>query len=197
MRKTILTLLWLAPLLAAGQTARFKPVFTNMTELGALFGQVRYGTQVSQSVAKRTNMTAQTFNGVQLRPRLAVGATAGVDWYNTAMLTPVCAGVRYDLGQPGQSGSGQKNLRVFTSLDAGWGFAWLNEDPTGFKTSGGWVVSPGLGFRIGKPNNTNFILSLSYKRQEAQADKPLLFNELAKHEVRVYNRMAFRLGVSF
>lgn len=192
MKKTLFTLLWLAPLLAVGQAARFKPVFTNMTEFGGLFGQVKYGTLVSQSVAKRINMTAQTFNGVQLRPRLAIGGTVGVDWYNTAMLTPVCAGIRYDLGRPNQ-----KNLRVFSSLDTGWGFAWLNEDATGYKTSGGWVISPGIGFRIGKTTATNFIMSLSYKRQEANADKPLYWNELAKHETRVYNRMAFRMGVAF
>ena len=190
MKKLMLLLLGLAPLLAAGQAARFKPVFTNMTEFGGLFGQVRYGTAFSQSVAKRINLTAQTFNGVQLRPRLAVGGTVGVDWYNTAMLMPVCAGMRYDLGS-------QKNLRVFGSLDTGWGFAWLNEDATGYKTTGGWVISPGIGFRIGKPTNANFILSLSYKRQEADAEKPLFYNELAKHETRVYNRMAFRMGVSF
>ena len=192
MKKLILSLLWLTPLLATGQTTRFKPVFTNMTEFGGLFGQVKYGTQVSEQVAKRINITAQTFNGVQLRPRLAVGGTVGVDWYNTAMLTPVCAGVRYDLGRPNQ-----KNLRVFSSLDTGWGFAWLNEDATGYKTTGGWVISPGLGFRIGKPSNANFVLSLSYKRQQAQADKPLYWNELAKHETRVYNRMSFRIGVVF
>lgn len=197
MKTKLLTLLWLAPLLAVGQTTQFKPVFTNMTEFGGLFGQVKYGTQVSQSVAKRISLTAQTFNGVQLRPRLAVGGTVGVDWYNTAMLTPICAGVRYDLSRPGQSRLSQKNLRVFTSLDTGWGFAWLNEDPTGYKTSGGWVISPGIGFRIGKPTNTNLVLSLSYKRQEAQADKPLFWSELAKHETRVYNRMAFRAGVAF
>jgi hypothetical protein len=192
MKKQILCLLWLAPLLAAGQSVKVRPVFTNMTEFGGLFGQVKYGTQVSQQVAKRINITAQTFNGVLLRPRLALGGTVGIDWYNTVMLTPICAGIRYDLGRPGQ-----KNLRVFSSLDTGWGFAWLNEDATGYKTTGGWVISPGIGFRIGKPTMTNFIMSLSYKRQEASADKPLYWNELAKHETRVYNRMSFRFGVAF
>ena len=190
MRKTLLLLLTLAPMLVAGQTTRFKPVFTNMTEVGGLFGQVRYGQSFSEVVDKRISLTAQTFNGVLLRPRLAVGGTVGVDWYSTAMLTPVCAGVRYDLGS-------QKNLRVFGSLDTGWSFAWFNEDPTGYKTTGGWVISPGVGFRIGKPANANFILSLNYKRQQADVEKPLFSNELAKHETRIYNRLALRMGVSF
>jgi hypothetical protein len=192
MKKILFMLFGLVPTLVLGQTERFKPVFTNMTELGASFGQVRYGIQSAESVAKRVNLTAQSFNGIQLRPRLAIGSTIGVDWYNSALLMPVCAGVRYDLARPGQ-----KNLRVFSSLDTGWGFAWLNEDPTGYKTTGGWVISPGIGFRVGKPTSANFIMSLSYKRQEAEADKPLFWNELAKHETRVYNRITVRLGISF
>lgn len=186
----VLAVLYVLPVQA--QQERFKPVFTNMTELGASFGQVRYGNQFSESVARRVNLTAQTFNGVQLSQRLAIGGTLGIDMYNTALLMPLCAGVRFDLASPGQ-----KNLRVFTSLDTGWGFAWLQEDPTGYKTTGGWVISPGIGFRTGKISNANFIMSLSYKRQEAEADKPLFWNELAKHETRVYNRMVIRLGVSF
>ncbi|WP_421828085.1 hypothetical protein [Larkinella sp.] len=190
--KTVwLLCLFALPLYA--QKSPFKPVFTNMTEFGVLFGQVRYNVNTaSENVSKRHNITAQTFNGVQLRPKLAVGGTVGVDWYNAALLMPVCAGVRYDLAQPGQ-----KNLRVFTSLDTGYGFAWLNEDPTGYETRGGWVIAPGIGFRIGRPQNTNFILSLNYKRQEATADKPLGWNEIHKYESRVYNRIAFRLGLSF
>lgn len=192
MKRILFVLFWLISTIAIGQTTRFKPAFTNITEIGVLFGQVRYGTQAAESVAKRSDLTAQTFNGVQVSPRLAVGATIGADWYSTTLLTPVCAGVRYDLARPNQ-----KNLHVFASLDSGWGFTWLQEDATGWKTSGGWTLSPGIGFRIGKPANTSFIMSLSYKRQEAEAEKPLLWNELAKHETRVYNRVALRLGVSF
>lgn len=192
MKPILLFIIGLCPLLVTAQSTPFRPVFTNMTEVGVLFGQVRYGTQVAESVAKRTSITAQTFNGVQLRPRLAVGATVGVDWYTAALLMPVCAGVRYDLARPNQ-----KNLRLFTSLDAGWGLAWLNENATGYTTTGGWVFSPGIGFRTGKPTNSNFIMSLSYKRQEANVEKPLYWNELDKYETRVYNRVAVRLGVSF
>ena len=194
MKNILFLLVALTPLLTNAQTAPFRPAFVNMTEWGATFGQVRYntGNTASEAVAKRTNITAQTFNGVQLRPRLAVGGTVGVDWYNSALLMPVCAGLRYDLARPNQ-----KNLRVFGSLDTGWGFAWLQEDATGYKTKGGWTVSPGIGFRIGKPANANFILSLSYKRQAAEVEKPLFWNELAKHETRVYNRVAVRMGVSF
>ncbi|WP_111627413.1 hypothetical protein [Larkinella arboricola] len=196
MKKIGYTALWLLCCLGfpvCAQKAPFRPVFTNMTEFGISLGQVRYNVNLAtENVEKRQTITAQTFNGVQLRPKLAVGGTVGIDWYTTALLMPVCAGLRYDLAQPGK-----KNLRVFTSLDTGYGFAWLHEDPTGYETRGGWVISPGLGFRIGRPQNANFILSLSYKRQEAEADKPLMGNDIYKHETRVYNRIAFRLGLSF
>jgi len=191
-----LTLLaWLMLLNSAFGQQPFRPHYTNMTEFGVLFGQVRFNLNQNtweESVQKRQNLTGQSFNGIQLRPKLAVGTTVGVDWYNAALITPLAAGVRYDLAQPGR-----KNLRVFTSLDTGYGFTWLNEDPTGYKTKGGWMIAPGIGFRIGRPQNTNFILSLNYKRQEASASKPLGWNELAKHETRVYNRVALRVGLSF
>lgn len=192
MKSFVLVLLLILPTLAIAQNATFRPVFTNMTELGVLLGQVRYGTSASEAVARRVSLTAQTFNGVLLRPRLAVGGTVGADWYGTTLLTPVCAGVRYDLARPNQ-----KNLRVFGSLDTGWGFTWLHEDPTGYQTTGGWVISPGLGFRVGRPGSAQFVLTLSYRRQEADVEKPLLWNDLARSETRVYNRAGFRLGVSF
>ena len=189
----LISLICLLALRAYAQKPAFKPVFTNMTEFGMSFGQVRYNVSTfAEGVSKRQNITAQTFNGVQLRPKLAVGGTVGIDWYHSALLLPIGGGIRYDLAQPGK-----KNLRVFTSLDSGYGFTWLHQDPTGYQTRGGWMISPGIGFRIGRPQNTNFILSLSYRRQEAKVDKPLTFNEIYKHENRVYNRMALQLGVSF
>ena len=79
----------------------FKRHYINMTEFGGLFGRVmpefNNGNGItSQRVVNRVNFTLQTFNGVQIAPRWAVGATVGVDWYNTALLMPVSAGVRYD-----------------------------------------------------------------------------------------------------
>ncbi|WP_254448538.1 hypothetical protein [Spirosoma rhododendri] len=54
--------------------------FVNYTELGALFGRVIYPSFIgSQSnvVQNKVNLTIQTFNGVRLLPRLAVGASSG------------------------------------------------------------------------------------------------------------------------
>ncbi len=184
---------WTTALTAQAQTPTFKPAFTNMTEVGGLFGRVNYSTQFSETIENRFSFTAQTFNGVQLRPRLAVGATVGVDWYAAALLMPLCAGIRYDLAR-----NNQKNVRVFTSLDAGYGVAWLHQSVLNYKTTGGWVASPGIGLRIGRPRTANFTLSMSYKRQQAHVDKPVDGQyTLVRYEDRVYNRVAFRIGVAF
>ncbi len=177
------------------QNQSFKPHYVNMTEIGGLFGRVVYdipwSVPASQQVENRLSLTVQTFNGVQLKPRLAVGATVGVDWYNTALLAPVAAGIRYDLVRS------PKNVSLYGTLDAGYGFNWLQVDATGYDTKGGLMLNPGLGLKFGFKSGSAMVLSLTYKRQEAKVNKPLGWNELEKWEDRVYNRMALRLGFMF
>jgi hypothetical protein len=175
----------------------FKPHFVNMTEFGGLFGRVIYGVNnwngtFRDEVSNRLSFTLQTFNGVQLKPRLAVGGTVGIDWYRTALIMPIAAGVRYDLAK-----NKTQKSSFYASLDAGYGFNWLNANPTKYTTSGGMMLNPGLGFRIGLKSQSALLISLSYKRQEVRVTKPLNWGEIDKYEDRVYNRMAFRVGVSF
>lgn len=166
-----------------------------MTEVGGLFGRVVYDIPWSvptiQEVENRLSLTLQTFNGVQLKPRLAVGLTTGIDWYNTALLMPVAAGARYDLVRS------KKNVTVFGMLDAGYGFNWLQADGTGYDTQGGMMLNPGVGLKFGFKSGSAMLLSLSYKRQDAQITKPLGWGEVEKWENRTYNRMALRLGFMF
>jgi hypothetical protein len=175
--------------------AQFKPHYVNMTEVGGLFGRVVYDIPWSvptiQEVENRLSVTLQTFNGVQLKPRLAVGLTTGIDWYNTALLMPVAAGARYDLVRS------KKNVTVFGTLDAGYGFNWLQADGTGYDTQGGMMLNPGVGLKFGFKSGSAMLLSLSYKRQEARVTKPLGWGEIEKWEDRTYNRMALRLGFMF
>jgi hypothetical protein len=177
------------------QSPLFKPHYVNMTEVGGLFGRVVYdipwSVPATQAVENRLSLTIQTFNGVQLKPRLAVGATVGVDWYNTALLTPIAAGVRYDLI------STPKNVHLFGTLDAGYGFNWLQVNATGYDTKGGMMLNPGIGLKFGFKSGSAMLLSLTYKRQEARVTKPLGWGEVEKWEDRVYNRMALRLGFMF
>jgi hypothetical protein len=174
----------------------FKPHFVNMTEFGGLFGRVVYNTNnwngLAQSVDSRLSFTLQTFNGVQLKPRLIVGGTVGIDWYKTALIMPIAAGIRYDLAK----NSSQKSV-FYASLDAGYGFNWLNVNATNYTTSGGMMLNPGIGLKIGLKSQSALLISLTYKRQDVRVTKPLYSGEIEKYEDRVYNRMAFRVGVSF
>lgn len=196
MKKLFLILIFIHSLTYSFITfAQFKPHYVNMTEVGGLFGRVVYDIPWSvpaiQEVENRLSLTLQTFNGVQIKPRLAVGVTTGIDWYNTALLMPVAAGARYDLVRS------KKNVTVFGTLDAGYGFNWLQADGTGYDTQGGMMLNPGVGLKFGFKSGSAMLLSLSYKRQDAQVTKPLGWGEVEKWENRTYNRMALRLGFMF
>jgi hypothetical protein len=193
---------WLFCLAVCGHLAvqaqeAFKPHYINMTEFGGLFGRVMPETPdwnggTARTVTNRLNFTMQTFNGVQLKPRLTVGATVGIDWYNTALLMPLAVGARYDLAKNKTKKSG-----LFASFDAGYATNWLHADGTGYQTKGGLMFNPGLGLKIGLRGGSALLLSLTYKRQQVEVQNPLGWGEISNYEERVYNRMAFRLGVSF
>lgn len=152
-------------LLLAGSVLAQKPStsrYVNHTEVGGLFGRVKYGNPYNgnlEQVDNRLNVTAQTFNGVQVSNRLSAGLTLGMDWYKAALLNPVAAGVRYDLTKKGV-------VKLFGTLDAGYSFAWFHDDVEGYNTKGGVMVNPGIGLRIGK--EAGFTLVFAYKRQEGE-----------------------------
>lgn len=196
MKKLFLALIFTHSLIYSfTTTAQHKPHYVNMTEVGGLFGRVVYdipwSVPLTQQVENRLSLTIQTFNGVQLKPRLAVGLTTGLDWYNTALLTPIAAGAKYDLSRS------KKNVALIGTLDAGYGFNWLHVNNTGYDTQGGMMLSPGIGLKFGFKSGSAMLLTLSYKRQEAKVTKPLGWGEIEKWEDRVYNRMALRFGFMF
>jgi hypothetical protein len=167
--------------------------YVNHTEFGGLFGRVKFGGEINgnqEQVENKTNLTVQMFNGVEVTNSLATGVTVGMDWYAAALLTPIAAGVRYDFTKQGR-------VRLFGTLDAGYGFAWLQQDVEGYDTRGGLMLNPGIGLRFGKAGGTGFTLAFTYKRQEAQVEKPPLWGQTKRSEDRVYNRLALRLGLSF
>ncbi|MCE6990652.1 hypothetical protein [Dyadobacter sp. CY323] len=175
----------------AQNAARIK--YVNHTEVGGLFGRVKFDNQYNgnlEQVENRNSMTAQTFNGIQVNKRLATGVTVGMDWYRAALLTPIAAGLRYDLTKNG-------GVKLYGTVDAGYGFAWFHDDAEGFDTSGGLMLNPGVGLRFGKDGGPGFTLAFTYKRQEAEVDKPPLWGQTERSEHRVYNRLALRLGLSF
>lgn len=199
--ETLFTRLWMAlGSLALSCTVNAQIIvprhpYVNYTELGGLFGRVAYSLNASgvqETVENKVSLTAQTFNGVQLTRQLAVGGVVGIDWYKAALLMPIGAGIRFDFVR-----HPRKNVRLFGLADGGYSFAWLHKGSTGFETQGGWMINPGLGLRVGRPTGSAFILSISYKRQEASVQKPISGNDISRDETRVYNRLALRMGVNF
>ncbi len=170
---------------------KFKPTYTNMTEFGGLFGRVAYNNGAGEAYKNRLNFTLQTFNGLQIKPMWAVGLTTGIDWYTSALIMPVAVGTRLDFA------SSPKSVVVFGLLDAGYGFNWLQADATGYKTLGGMMLNSGLGMKMYLKNRSAFTMSLSYKLQNVFVQKPTFWGEIEKYENRTYNRMVFRLGISF
>ena len=181
----------LLPVATRAQNSKFKPHYVNHTEFGGLFGRVKFNFGNSESqVDSKLSATIQTFSGFQLTRRLATGLTVGMDWYKTALVNPLAAGIRYDLTAKGPA-------RLFATLDAGYGATWLHQDSDGYNTKGGMMLNPGIGLKYGKPGSSAFTISLSYKRQEVKVNKPLFSGQTYRQEERVYNRMALRLGMTF
>ncbi|WP_031528470.1 hypothetical protein [Dyadobacter crusticola] len=171
----------------------FTRSYINHTEAGGLFGRVRSPAiynYMQETAANRLNLTVQTFNGIQINRKTAAGITLGIDWYKAAFINPIAAGIRYDVTR-------KKNVNILAQLDAGYGFAWFHDDPVGYKTKGGVMLNPAVGIRCGKAGNAAFTFTISYKRQEAEVDKPPLWNQTERHESRIYNRLGLRMGISF
>jgi hypothetical protein len=196
--KTALTLILCLFVVLPLFSQRIKPQtrYTNHTELGTLLGRVKFSNGATDNtIENKYSITAQTFNGIRLTPRLATGLTVGMDWYKTALITPIAAGARFDLTKTRLAR--RRPARLYASLDAGYGTTWLHEDADGFRTKGGWMVNPGIGLKYGSPAGAVFTLSLSYKRQEASVSKPLWWQQISRQEERIYNRLALRMGMAF
>ena len=197
MKKPFFVFLWLFVCLTAHaqevpQPAAFRPVFTSQTEFGVLLGRVVYG-QTSEVTQSKASLTIQTFNGIQLTPRLALGGVVGADWYTSGtILMPLGGGIRYELGR-----KAEKGVRVYSGLDAGYATTWLMSNLNGDRTTGGLFVSPSIGLRMGRPDRGNFSLSFSYRHQEASVVYALNSYWLRRTEERFYNRFAMRFGVAF
>ena len=177
----------------SAQDVGFKKKYINHTEFGGLFGRVQYGNNSmsgQEAMENRLSLTAQMFNGIKLTDQLATGVTVGMDWYKTALINPIAAGVRYDL-------TNGRVARLFSTLDAGYGFAWFHDDLNGYKTKGGFMINPGMGLKYGKPGGTAVTIAVTYKRQHAEINKPPLWEQTERVENRIYNRMGLRLGFSF
>lgn len=184
-----------------------KHPFVNMTEFGVLLGRNKYATNsyyyggyypqtnIQYQVQNRVNFALQTFNGVYLDKKTAVGITLGVDGYGPTALMPLSAGIRRSLVQKKQGGS-----ILLGSLDAGYATTWLNEDNTGYKTTGGLMICPTIGYKLPMRNGSAWLINFGYRYQRAKYkqernEDPIYWYE--SNEVRNYRRLVVRFGIEF
>lgn len=209
----IFTIVFLSAIAANAQDEKGglfrKHKFVNMTEFGGLFGRVKYqiyyngwypypypNTNPAQfQVKNKVNLSMQTFNGVYLDRKTAAGITVGVDGYGETVLMPIALGVRRNIIQKKEGGSG-----LLGGIDVGYSTTWLNEDNTGFKTKGGLLVSPTIGYRLPMRSGSAWLINLGYRFQRAEYEMERNGNEVfwsESNEVRNYKRMVLRLGIEF
>lgn len=204
----VLILLCSYALKAQEEKERFfhKYKFVNMTEFGVLFGRIKFQTYnygwypyptsypVQYQFRNRINISMQTFNGVYIDKKTAVGLTVGVDGYGETILMPLALGVRRSIVQKKEGGSS-----LMGGLDVGYATSWLNEDNTGFNTKGGLLISPTIGYRLPMRNGSAWLINIGYRFQRAEYEQErqgdIFWSE--SNEVRKYKRMVLRLGIEF
>ena len=162
--------------------------YTNQTDAGLLLGQ-----------ASETVFTAQSFHGVKISKwKLETGITAGIDVYPQMTILPVSLAFKWN---PFNSGI----VSPLISLNAGYGFGWLQPQQNDTRYPGGYTVNPSLGLRIKTKNNAKLNLGVGFRQQKAvvrQRHEYYLLNFMGGSSVDMKDEYTFRraslmLGLSF
>lgn len=132
---------------------------------------------------------AQLIGGYQINRFIGVGAGVGLDYYylnSGETLLPVFADVRGYLLK--------SNVSPMYKLQAGYGFAFTDEDRNMLDAEGGFMWYPALGVRFGASESANFMLDFGVKVQKAnyifQASNAQTWWNI--RDVRVQNDMIYR-----
>ena len=145
-RRNIITAVFLLFTVAA--KAQHLP-YTNQTDAGVLVGP-----------ASAASFTAQTFNGVRISTwKLEAGITTGVDIYPQMTILPISLGFKWN--------PFDNDISPFVSLNAGYGFGWLQAKRGDAKYDGGYILNPSLGIRIKTKNTAKVNLGIGFRHQKA------------------------------
>lgn len=133
-----------------------------------------------------------TVFGYQFNRWLGVGAGTGVDAYSfdrDEVLIPVFLEVR------GYATSAK--TAPFYSLNAGYGFAFKNEDQFVVDAEGGLMIHPAIGLRFGADPDVNVIFDIGYRFQWATYQRELEFSGIRERREINFRRVALRFGLLF
>ena len=179
LRNSLLSIFLL--LVGSGHASGQELPYMTHTEVGVL-------TYVSPFF-EEMRFTGRTFHGVQLKRNWQLGLSAGVDKYTSFWLLPLSASARYVL-YPDAANS------LYVGTDIGYGFPWLSKktrDEQFF--SGGLLVQPTIGLRMGNKSKSGVTLSVSYQQQSFASQ--LRFPNNRIDDDYTFHRMALRIGMMF
>jgi hypothetical protein len=146
------------------------------------------------SYAGRSSVVAvQHFSGYRAHKLLAVGLTAGLDYYNNNIITPLALGLR-------SQWLPNRRISPSTSLDAGYGFMWASKQDKANKydINGGFMLQPGAGIRIKLADDgSGLLLNVGYKIQKSGYSYEVTDQQYYLEEQRNYRRLSIRLGFEF
>jgi hypothetical protein len=185
-----------------------KHPFINQTEFGLLIGRVinsnnyyypYYSSYIpvdpteSFNISNVTSFSIESFNGIYIKPKTAVGITAGVDWYNTSILLPISLGIRQTIAQKSTQGS-----KFVTGLDIGYATNWINKDNSNTLTKGGFSLNPNVGLKFPMRSGSYWLINLGYRYQFSTVTVTSPTDSIYENfEKRNYNRLDFKLGFEF
>jgi len=190
----IVAAIWSCPFISKGQDLPF----VNHTEIGILTGRDNFG--------PRTNFTFQTFNGVQVGQRHALGFVTGLDQYGNYSVLPLALGWRGALNP-------RNKWQLYGGAALGYGSAVfekveVNEWDQHNWRKGGMISQGTLGFRYKTKRDNFWTLSFSLKRQisyfytgnpsrlSPDRNRPQDWSYYEEDKV-TFNNLVYRVGYSF
>lgn len=184
-----------------------KKAFVNQTEFALLFARSRENIYyyyydfypgysvlpINENYTMRNvaALSLQTFNGIYLSKKLAVGLTTGIDSYNDFLIIPIMAGTRYQLAEKSTDGS-----KFIAGLDAGFGTPILASKNEYTTYNGGLTLNPSIGFKFPTKSGSSWLVNFGYKYQYAEVSTDYSPENTSK-ETRNYKRLQVRLGFEF
>jgi hypothetical protein len=130
--------------------------------------------------------------GYQFNRWVGLGLGLGIDTYSFGdgeTLYPVYAEVRGYLLK--------KRLSPYYSFGAGYGFAFANESEGITEATGGYMLHPAVGYRLGASEGANVVIDLGYRFQQAEFISVSDFNDSKQVREQLYKRLTLRLGLIF
>lgn len=160
--------------------------YFNVSEIGIMVGNTTV-----YSYAPAASFTMQTVNGFQFTRWLQTGIGIGMDIYNdngSYALSPIFLRIGGEVLR--------KQATPYYFVDAGYAIPWGPSDNTYYKLEGGPTANAGIGVKFHTRSDIGYIITLGYKYQRSKTHNTWWDGSIHT-EVRTYQRMSMRFGITF